>query len=454
MLDQLSDTDSVLDTKLSAKPVNVEASIRHIPQDDLEAYAKGRLASARLSFCQTHLESCEACRAELEDIRTFQAELSSFSPPQAHRAEPVRSKRRGNNLALPLTASVATILVVAVGAALWWKHGSLRSSKTSPASAVVAVAQSPAIPVTPATLVTPPTPTKPVTSAVSAAPAKLGTSAILAKPTKLATSAIPAAPAKLATSAIPAAPAKLATSAIPAAPAKLATSAIPAAPARPLVPAVAGIQTRDTHLAEELTALPDDLRLAVSAAIQHGQVQIPADVRRLRDRAPAVAARLDGNTGFALLGPFGEATAETRPEFSWQPLAEAIGYTVVIVDTGLHPVEHSPALRATVWRPHRPLPRGRTYLWQVTATLRGGSKVVASSPTPSDAALPIIPLKLADEIAHFQQSHEEAHLVLGILYAQAGMLTAGVDELKKVPPGDLSYNTARTLLRSLPSISR
>ena len=430
MLDQLSDTDSVLDTKLSAKPVNVEASIRHIPQDDLEAYAKGRLASARLSFCQTHLESCEACRAELEDIRTFQAELSSFSPPQAHRAEPVRSKRRGNNLALPLTASVATILVVAVGAALWWKHGSLRSSKTSPASAVVAVAQSPAIPVTPATLVTPPTPTKPVTSAVSAAPAKLGTSAILAKPTKLATSAIPAAPAKL------------------------ATSAIPAAPARPLVPAVAGIQTRDTHLAEELTALPDDLRLAVSAAIQHGQVQIPADVRRLRDRAPAVAARLDGNTGFALLGPFGEATAETRPEFSWQPLAEAIGYTVVIVDTGLHPVEHSPALRATVWRPHRPLPRGRTYLWQVTATLRGGSKVVASSPTPSDAALPIIPLKLADEIAHFQQSHEEAHLVLGILYAQAGMLTAGVDELKKVPPGDLSYNTARTLLRSLPSISR
>ena len=95
MLDQLSDTDSVLDTKLSAKPVNVEASIRHIPQDDLEAYAKGRLASARLNFCQTHLESCEACRAELEDIRTFQAELSSFSPPQAHRAEPVRRKRRG-----------------------------------------------------------------------------------------------------------------------------------------------------------------------------------------------------------------------------------------------------------------------------------------------------------------------------------------------------------------------
>jgi hypothetical protein len=97
------------------------------------------------------------------------------------------------------------------------------------------------------------------------------------------------------------------------------------------------------------------------------------------------------NTGFSLLGPFGEATSETRPRFSWQPLPGAIGYKVAIVDLGLHPVQHSPALRATTWRPRRPLPAGRTYLWQVTATLHGGSKVVASSPTPSAALLQITP---------------------------------------------------------------
>jgi hypothetical protein len=97
------------------------------------------------------------------------------------------------------------------------------------------------------------------------------------------------------------------------------------------------------------------------------------------------------NTGFSLLGPFDPETSERRPKFSWQPLAGAIGYTVVIVDLGLHPVAHSPALRATTWRPRRPLSAGRTYLWQVTATLHGGSKVVASSPSTAGALLQIAP---------------------------------------------------------------
>jgi hypothetical protein len=83
--------------------------------------------------------------------------------------------------------------------------------------------------------------------------------------------------------------------------------------------------------------------------------------------------------------------------------------------------------------------------------LRGGSKVVASAPSPSETLLRIIPLKLADEMARFRQSHQDAHLVLGTLYAQAGMLTDSADELKKIPPGDSAYNTARTLLQNLPS---
>jgi len=96
------------------------------------------------------------------------------------------------------------------------------------------------------------------------------------------------------------------------------------------------------------------------------------------------------------------------------------------------------------------LRRGQTYLWQVTATLRGGSTVVASAP---EALLRIIPNKLADELAQFQREHHDAHLVLGALYAQAGMLTESADELRKVPSGDSSYGTARALLESLPSTS-
>jgi hypothetical protein len=68
-----------------------------------------------------------------------------------------------------------------------------------------------------------------------------------------------------------------------------------------------------------------------------------------------------------------------------------VRYSVTIVDEGLHRVQRSPSLRTTHWRPRRPLRRGRTYLWQVTATLHGGSKVVASSPAPAETLLRILP---------------------------------------------------------------
>ena len=315
MLDQLSDTDSVLDRKSSAKPVNVEGSTRHVSHEDLEAYANGRLASTRLSSCQTHLDSCEACRAELEDVRTLQTELASFSRPEASRSQPERLRRR-RSLALPLTASVAAILVAGVGTIVWWRHGSLSAHKTSVAVSVARSAAPSAVPVAPAT-----------SPALAAAPA-------LATSPSLVASHMPTASAR------------------PAAPNALVIPTSLPARAAPPAPTTASLQSRDAHLA----ATP-----------------------------PAA------NTGFSLLGPFGEPTSETRPQFSWQPLPGAIGYRVTIVDLSLHPVQHSPALRATTWRPRRALAHGRTYLWQVTATLHGGAKIVASSPTPSAALLQITP---------------------------------------------------------------
>jgi hypothetical protein len=374
VLDQASGADSGLRPNLSVQSGDVEGSIRHLVHEDLEAYASGQLPAARLDHCQAHLDSCEACRAELEDLRTLKSELSSFTRTEPNRHEQGRRKRR-RKLTLPLVASVATTLAVVVAAALWWEHQSPWPKKTS---AAVSVAR----------LSAPPT----------------ATHAPTATPT-------------------------------------------PSAPLTVSTPA------RDTRLADEIAALPDDMRSAVSATIQHGKLPPPTDASRSRSGASAFPGAPEPDTGFALLRPFGEAISETRPEFSWQPLAGAIRYSVVIVDAGLHPVQRSPRLRKTVWRPGRPLRRGRTYLWQVTATLRGHSKVVASAPSPSGAVLRIIPLKLADEMARFRQTHQEAHLVLGALYAQAGMLAESAAELSKVPPGDSSYDTARALLESLSSKS-
>jgi hypothetical protein len=357
-----------MQAKPTAQSGGVEESIRHLTYDDLEAYLQGRLSSARLEHCRTHLDSCEACRAEFEDLRTFKSDSAAFARPDPVVGRKSLQGRRRRGFTLPQTAAMATIVVATISAVLWW--GTHRPLANKPP---VAVGVTHALAPVPA----------PVTHSLAPVPAP-------------------------------------------------------------------AIQARDTRLADEIAALPADVRPAISQAIQSRKLGLSTDLSQLRGHAHTLPGAPESNTGFALLYPVGEAVADTRPEFRWQPLAGAVRYSVAIVDARLHPVQRSPALRTTVWRPRRHLRRGQTYLWQVTATLRGGSTVVASAP---EALLRIIPNKVADELAHFQREHEDAYLVLGALYAQAGMLTDSADELRRVPPGDSSYGTARALLESLPSTS-
>lgn len=291
---------------LAAQSDDAEELIRHLAQPDLEAYASGRIESARLSYCQEHLDSCEACRDVVEDLRTLKSDLSAFPRPEPSR------RRRG--LTLPVAATVAIVFVAGVTTVLWWKRDGSPANK---APVATTVAQSPAPP--PAASVQTGA-TAAVTGAATAVTSPRGTTS-------------------------------------------------PAG-------------TRDTRVAAEIAALPSGgTRPGVAAPIQHGKTPLATDANRAGERAttaPGPGAS-QANPGFALLGPLGQV-ADTRPEFSWQPVAGAMHYSIAIVDARLHPIEHSHALQTTDWRPHRPLHHGRTYLWQVTATLHGGKKVVASTP--------------------------------------------------------------------------
>ena len=442
MLEELADKESKLRPKATGQADGIDGPALHPTQEDLKAYAYGRLASARLAYCQKHLDTCEDCRIELEDIRTCSNEMPSLARPEVPRAAALRRKR---NLAVPLAGSAAILVAVAVATALWVKHRSPQADKATPV--VLAAARSAATggAGAPIAVAAPTASQGPVaTSSVAqdtTAPSQVAQGPV-APPsvTQGAFARVTAALSRVAHNPFAssnAAPTRVAQ-------AQVATATAAVAPAASTTP-------RAPQLADEIAALPDDVRSAVSATLQHGKLQFPTNVGRSRRHASSNADAPAANTGFALLGPFGEATSDTRPEFSWQPLPGATHYSVAIVDAALHPVQHSGKLRKTVWRPKHPLRPGRTYLWQVTATLQGGSRVVASEPAPSEAVLRIVPVKLTDEMARFRKDHQDSHLVLGALYAQAGMLTQSEDELKKVPPGDSSYKTARTLLDSLSS---
>jgi len=264
------DHPTVADTELKPKRTTpfggVGESARHLSYEDLDAYVNGRVPPDRLNHCHTHLDSCLACRAELEDLRTLKSEASGFQRP-APLGRELERRRKRRTLTLVQTATVAIIFVAVASTAIWRGRDRLPAKKPPIAATVTQIASPP-----------------------------------------VATVPSPA-------------------------------SSPPVATAQP----------------------------------------------------PTSAGAPQTNKGFALLSPFGEAIAEPRPEFHWTPLAGAVRYSVAIVDERLHPVQHSRALRTTGWRPRRPLRRGRTYLWQVTATLRGGSTVVASGPSASGALLRISP---------------------------------------------------------------
>jgi anti-sigma factor RsiW len=322
VLDRPLATDSKLGSTRTTSPGDAGDGIRHLSHDELGAYVDGRLTSARLSQCSSHLDSCEACRAELEDLRTLRAGPAGLVRPEPLGRELDRRRRNRHLLTAVQIAVVAVISVTVISTAVWWGRGRLLSKKATPVASVTHAAPAPA----PA-----PAPTPVPTSAPTATSAPTVTSAPAAAP---APTSRPASASR--------------------------QSPIASGPAP---------QTRSV-------ARVDSSMKGATPAVAVAQ--------------PSVTAA-ETNRKFELLGPFGDTVTEARPEFRWTPVPGAVRYSVAIVDDRLHPVQRSRALRTTSWRPRRPLHRGRTYLWQVTAKFRNGSTLVATGPTSSGALLRITP---------------------------------------------------------------
>lgn len=313
-------------------PPTSGSGIRHIPQADLDAYINGQLSGPRLDFCRTHLDSCVECRAGLEDLRNFKNSQAGRSMGGSLKREMDRRKRQKQIKAAATAVAVAAV-VAAVAAVGWYEVVEPRLH----AAAVVA-------------------------SGVSAAPAQnVVQAASTGRPTSQAAGASAAAPAASPTRVAPvASPTSTAQGASPtraasaSSLARVATSADPTPVARAAGPAAAA----STAAATSATATAE--------------------------AAPA------GSTTFALLGPFGDEISDDRPEFTWQPLAGTAKYAVILVDEGLRPIAHV-RVKTTSWRPKKPLRRGRTYLWQVTAILHNGTKVIGTGPTSVEARIHVLP---------------------------------------------------------------
>lgn len=160
----------------------------------------------------------------------------------------------------------------------------------------------------------------------------------------------------------------------------------------------------------------------VATARQSRRVPMPKVLRELRRSADVW--RGTASDPSRRLHPTGEIVESQQPRFTWPAIADA-RYVVRIFD-GDDEIVRSPRLAIAEWSPDRPLRRGVTYTWQVET---GDRSVIMPSPPDPPALFRVIDAQAADEIAEARRRFPSDRVLLGILYARAGMKTPAAEEL-------------------------
>lgn len=187
----------------------------------------------------------------------------------------------------------------------------------------------------------------------------------------------------------------------------------------------------------------------VKTALITGRVQTPKALRDLSDSSAASMGRPDGSA-FTLIRPVGRIVESDRPTFRWRPLGGAIAYQVTVTDPegGYKEVAASPELQDTKWTVEGRLERGRIYNWQVIAHTNSG-EVKAPAPDAPEAKFKVLEQAKANEVARAKRAYAGRRLVLGLVYAQAGLLDEAEREFEALVRANPQSDVAKNLLDDL-----
>ncbi len=208
---------------------------------------------------------------------------------------------------------------------------------------------------------------------------------------------------------------------------------------------------------DQLSGL-DDVRneyqkLAINA-LKNGQIEIPAVLSELRGRSSSLMGG-GGAERFNLEAPVGKVILSNRPTLRWEALDGAESYTVTIVDPRDNSADalKSPPLKQTTWQVDRALRRGRVYTWQVTAT-KNSAQIIAPPREAPEAKFKVLEQNEAEEIAQATTNHPDRHLILGLLYARAGLLDDATRELRALAAANPQAEEVKKLVAKLSSERR
>ncbi len=155
---------------------------------------------------------------------------------------------------------------------------------------------------------------------------------------------------------------------------------------------------------------------------------------------------------FSVIEPAGIVLLTARPTFRWSAMEGATGYVVEIYDSKFNLVTTSPELTNTSWMSPA-LGRGKVYSWQVKAS-KEGQEFKSPRPPAPQAKFRIVDQAKANELAKARQVYPSSHLMLGLLYAEAGLLKEAEQELRLLQKANPDSEIARRLLTQVQALRR
>lgn len=193
--------------------------------------------------------------------------------------------------------------------------------------------------------------------------------------------------------------------------------------------------------------LPAGLRASVARAITAQQIEIPAELADLPRKRSVLLGSPTPASGVELVGPMGIVVETQRPAFHWKPAAGA-QYQVSVYNDQFEEVATSKWIRQADWQVPNALVRGARYSWQLSVRQKGAEFTVPVPPAP-EARFRILSAAGEAQITQLKAADHDAHLVLGIEYAQLGVLDEAESELHKARELNPNSSTVAALLASV-----
>jgi hypothetical protein len=202
--------------------------------------------------------------------------------------------------------------------------------------------------------------------------------------------------------------------------------------------------------------LPPAYQNLVKKALSGGRIEKSAQLQGLTRPGSSLMGSNNQPGEFSVLEPLGNVLLTDHITFRWSAMEGATGYIVEVYDEKFAPVTRSPQLTdlanvTLTWT--TTLPRGHVYSWQVKA-IKDGNEITSPRPPAPQAKFRILDQAKANELANARRAHAWSHLMLGLLYADAGLLREAEQEFRLLQKANPNSDLARNLLRQVQSLRR